>query len=580
MNINNIKAPYIVGRDIICSLFWRWGGVQMGIQILEKEQFKLLFNNSKDLVSFLKKVDNDYQFIYVNNSLQKLFSEQIVGKTFTEVIPQNFHSTIIEKCNSAVCQEKQIDFETYHHDSSSYKYFCSVIPSKFKDSIYLLIIAKEIPFETSIVNDIRNADGLFNYKRVIQSAAEISITNAEGIIIDVNDQFVERTGYSKEELIGKDHSIVNARYHSKEFFENLWNTVLNGEIWRGEICNRTKHGNPYWVDTTIIPLMDENGNIYQIISVHFDITEKKRMLTELQSVERMFRTITENTNDLIVITNEDGIILYVSNAYERKLGYKEDELIGQFYTKLLSKESIEIWNNELINISYNVDSKIELIHESKEGNPLWTECNYTVVKDYIRNRGTQIIMVAREITERKEFENKLLFLAYHDSLTQLPNRRYLQKEFPYIIEKAKHNNESIALLYVDGDNFKAVNDQFGHEVGDDFINEFGKALSKSVRSNDLVVRVGGDEFVIVLTGLERNEVKREEQVKHIIYRIHDVLKIGWTINEHLFTPTASIGISFYPDHGKELNDLLECSDKALYDIKLSTKDKYKFYEKN
>lgn len=551
----------------------------MTMQLLEKEQFELLFNNSNDCVAFLKKEDNDYRVIFANHSMQDLFSKDILGKKFTDVIKQVHNSIILEKLHFAATQKKQVDFDTYYHsDSNTRKYFCSAIPSMFKDSVYLLVIVKEIPLD-SIENEILNINGLSNFKRIIHSAAEISITNADGIIIDVNDQFVERTGYSREELIGNDHSIINARYHSKEFFDNLWSTVLNGEIWRGEICNRTKHGILYWVDTTIIPLLDENGNIHQIISVHFDITEKKRMLTELQNVELMFRMITENTNDLIVITNEDGIILYVSNAYERKLGYKEDELIGQFYTKLLSKESKEIWNNELINLGYSLNSKIELIHESKEGNPLWTECNYTVVKDYIRNKGTQIIMVAREITERKEFENKLLFLAYHDSLTQLPNRRYLQKEFPYIIEKASKNKESFAVLYVDGDNFKAVNDQFGHEVGDEFINEFGKALSKCVRSNDLVVRVGGDEFVIVLTGLVRNEVKRKEQVIQIIHRIHDVLEEGWMINDHLFKPTASIGISSYPDHGERLDSLLESSDKALYDIKLNHKDKFKFYEK-
>ncbi|NLY80203.1 MAG: diguanylate cyclase [Lysinibacillus sp.] len=552
----------------------------MNLQILEKAQFDLLFNNSNDFVTLLKKADNDYQIIYVNKKMHSYFRKDLIGKNLTDLVPQDRCSTLINHYNLAICKKQQIDFlEYFEKNSDLRKYRFSVLPIIHNDSNYLLVFAKKIPIESNVEKELRLSNGLSNFKRVIQSAAEISITDTEGTIIDVNDQFVERTGYSREELIGNNHSIINSRYHTDEFFNNLWSTVLNGEIWRGEICNRTKHGTLYWVDTTIIPLFDENGNIHQIISVNFDITEKKRMLTELRNVERMFRMITENTNDLIVITNEDGIILYVSNAYERKLGYKEDELIGQFYTKTLSKESKEIWNNELLNIEFSANSKIELIHESKDGKQLWTECNYTAVKDYIRNRGTQIIMVAREITERKEFENKLLFLAYHDSLTHLPNRRYLQKEFPYIIEKAKSLKQSIAVLYVDGDNFKAVNDRFGHDVGDEFINEFGKSLSRSVRSNDLVVRIGGDEFVIVLTGLDRNEVKREEQVKQIIYRIHEVLKIGWTINDHLFTPTASIGVAFYPDHGVKLNDLLECSDKALYDIKMDSNDKFKFYDK-
>lgn len=424
------------------------------------------------------------------------------------------------------------------------------------------------------------SNGLYNFKHAINSASEVSVTDINGIIIEVNDRFVERTQFSREELIGNTHGIINSRYHSKEFFENLWGTIKSGKVWRGEVCNRSKYGVPYWVDTTIIPQCDEEGNIQQFFSIHFDISEKKRMLTELRNIELMFKMITENTNDLIVITNEDGIILYVSSAYDRKLGYKKDELLGQFYSKLLSKESKDIWNDELFNLDNCGNSKIELIHESKNGDVLWTECNYTVVKDYTRKQGTQIIMVAREITERKEFENKLLFLAYHDTLTQLPNRRYIQKEFPNLTEEANTKKESIAILYVDGDNFKDVNDHFGHEVGDEFINQFGKALTYSVRSNDLVVRFGGDEFVVILTGLNRNEIERKAQVDQIISRIKQNLLKGWTIANHLFTPTASIGISFYPDHGKNLDDLLELSDKALYDIKLSTKDNFKIYHDN
>lgn len=679
------------------------GGVQMKLQFLTKEQFDLLFNNSNDFIFFVKKVDVDYQFIYINKAFKNSFSKEMIGKKITEVLPQNNCTTFIKHLNLAMEEKTQVDFEDFYFvDSQLKKFKFSILPIVHEEGISLLVIAKEVvhtssnvenqysnlqrffqdtnvatlyisregkileanqqfitefklDFEkvkgncltdTSIVNhmyveqlkkainkvireektlikfvsitgdkdDIQNycttliplwdrneifgiyivfhklpeyfihqkewevTHGFAHFKRVIHSAAEISITNSEGVIIDVNDKFIERTGYSKEELIGNKHSILNSRYHTKEFFQNLWTTILRGEIWRGEICNRTKTGSFYWVDTTIIPILDHDGHIQQMVSVNFDITEKKRMLTELYNVERMFRMITENTNDLIVITNEDGIILYVSSAYERKLGYHTEELVGQFYTKVLSKESKEIWNNELLNIASSAHSKIELIHETKNGKPLWTECNYTVVKDYIRNRGTQIIMVAREITERKEFENKLLFLAYHDTLTQLPNRRYLQKEFPYIIKKAKSKKESIAVLYVDGDNFKAVNDHFGHDVGDEFINHFGEALFRSVRSSDLVVRIGGDEFIIILTGLERNEVKREEQVKQIIHRINDVLQAGWTIHDHLFTPTASIGIAFYPDHGNDLDTLLDCSDKALYDIKVTSKDNYKFYE--
>mgnify|MGYP001237539634 FL=1 len=422
------------------------------------------------------------------------------------------------------------------------------------------------------------ATGLWNLKYAIDNAADMSITDLNGIIIDVNDRFIEQTGYSKEELLGATHQIVNSGFHSKEFFQKLWETIQSGTVWRGELCNRTKFGSIYWVDTTIIPLLDEKGNIQQFMSVHYNITQKKRMITELRNIERMFKMINDNTNDLIVITNEDGIILYASSAYTRKLGYHPDELIGQCYSKVLSGDCKELWKEELLNIDHNVNSKLELIHTTKNGEALWTECNYTVVNDYSRKHGFQIIMVAREITERKKIENQLLFLAYHDSLTQLPNRRYIQQEFPNIIEEAKARNTSIAVLYVDGDNFKDINDRYGHEVGDAFLNHFGRALQSSVRSNDLVVRIGGDEFAIVLTGLVKNKQKRDKQVKQIIDRIKESLQNGWVISNQQFSPTSSIGVSFYPDHGTKLEELLHLADRALYDVKTISKNNYKIYQ--
>ena len=136
----------------------------------------------------------------------------------------------------------------------------------------------------------------------------------------------------------------------------------------------------------------------------------------------------------------------------------------------------------------------------------------------------------------------------------------------------------MAVLYVDGDNFKDINDHFGHEVGDEFLHQFGCALKSSVRSNDLVVRIGGDEFAIVLTGLVKDEQTRDQQVKQIIERIKETLETGWVISNQQFSPTSSIGVSFYPDHGTKLEELLHLADRALYDVKSLSKNNYKIYQ--
>ena len=292
---------------------------------------------------------------------------------------------------------------------------------------------------------IQASHGLETFKGAINSAAAISISDTTGRIVDVNDLFVERMGYTKEEIIGQTHQLLNSRYHSPEFFQDLWTAITSGEVWRGEICNKDKFGVRHWNETTIIPLLDMNGKINRYLAVYFNVSEKKNMMAQLRNIERTFRVITENINDLIVIMCEDGIISYASPSYVRLLGYGEKELVGKFYSQFLDEESLQVWEEVLENLKENVyEQTVELKLKSKQGHGLWTEGHYNAVFSNDFNGRCQIIMVSREITERKEREGKLIFMAYHDGLTNLPNRRFLNKEFPHIIEKAKALNPEAA----------------------------------------------------------------------------------------------------------------------------------------
>jgi len=546
---------------------------------------KYLFMRSVFFNSFLSTVlvSNDGRLLEANPQFIEDFNLNIDEVRFKSLLelPLSANDSQLKNYLNEACKGKPLSSKLVtfiDKDGSSRGYTATFSPLLQEDKVTaVFIFLHEVTQLIEQEKALRvTTNGLSNFQFAINSVAEIVIMDSKCEILEVNDRFIQQMGYSREELIGNTLELVNSRIHTKEFFDHIYDAIQKGELWRGEICNRKKNGALYWSDATFIPFFDEDGNVKQYINVYYDISEKKRMMTELQNVDHMFKLITENTNDLIVVTNEDGIILYVSNAYSSKLGFKKDELHGQFYTKVLAPESKSKWNEELGELADRKDSKIDLIHQSKKGENFWTECNYTVVKDYLRNH-IQIIMVAREINERKEIENQLSFLAFHDSLTHLPNRRYLQKEFPRILEDSNGISESLAVLYVDGDNFKIVNDRYGHDVGDEFIIQFGKALTKSVRANDLVVRMGGDEFAIVLTGLVQDKRKRKQQVQQIVERINENLQQGWLISKQLFAPTASIGIAFYPDHGGSLEKLLSHSDKALYGVKMTSKNNYNIY---
>ena len=142
---------------------------------------------------------------------------------------------------------------------------------------------------------------------------------------------------------------------------------------------------------------------------------------------------------------------------------------------------------------------------------------------------------------------------------------------------AKKNNTSLGVLYLDGDDFKLINDTYGHDIGDEFIRLFGKTLLASVRKQDLVARIGGDEFVILLANLSNDKDTRNEETSLVISRIKENLTNGWSIKKTIFKPTTSIGISYYPDHGYTIDELLEKADSALYEVKRQGKNQHLVY---
>ncbi|MGG0657682.1 PAS domain S-box protein [Rummeliibacillus pycnus] len=438
---------------------------------------------------------------------------------------------------------------------------------------------QELKSTVQLKNDLIQTTLLLeSYKDALNVAANICITDKSGVIEFVNEGFEKHTQYASNELVGKTHAILSSREHSDGFYKKLWNHILKGEIWRGEMCNRTKYGRTYWADTTIVPIKDSKGDITNFIGISFDISQKKSIMTNLRNIEKLFRLITEHTNDLIVITNEDGIIQYISPNYEVGLGYFKEELLGRFFTEILEPTSCDLLYKEFDTIlKDNGNSKIELEILSKDGKSYWLEAQVSAVNDSERKDVYQFVTVAREITERKEMEEKLRFLAYHDSLTMLPNRRYLLEKFDEIAKKADSSNSSIAILFIDGDNFKGINDVYGHDVGDEFIKEFGKALSSSLRDSDIVARIGGDEFIVMLTKMSKNITKRTQQIEQTIKRIQEILRVGWEIEDNHFSATSSIGVASYPEDGTDITLLLDKADSALYYAKkISGKDSYHF----
>lgn len=406
----------------------------------------------------------------------------------------------------------------------------------------------------------------------LDESSVVAISNQNGFIQFVNDKFCEISKYSREELLGQNYRILNSGYHNKDFFKDLSIIIGEGKTWKGEICNRTKYGNLYWVQTTIVPFYNDKGIPYQYVSIQNDITERKRVEEALRLSEERYRLIAENMTDLVCIIDKDGICNYASPSHVTVLGYPAEGYEGVPVIDWVFKDDHEKVQKYLVAMEKGAAIDV-LEYRFKDVNNqwIWFEARVTPIFDK-EGKFEHFLVVSREIAERRMYQQKLSYMAYHDTLTGLPNRRLLIEKLTQSINDAQRYERKLAVMYLDIDNFKSINDTFGHAIGDELLRQFVQRVKGCIRGGDIFARQGGDEFTILLP-----KIKEEQDAIKIANRIIDSLKEPLHINQHVIQITSSIGIAYYPKDSNTSYEILKYADNALYCAKKDGRNRYKTY---
>lgn len=299
-----------------------------------------------------------------------------------------------------------------------------------------------------------------------------------------------------------------------------------------------------------------------------DITEREMARLQMSKLSEAL----EQTADSVMITDINGVIEYVNQAFERTTGYSAAEAIGSrpsivksgrhdnaFYKKL--------WETILSGKVY----RDVIINRRKDGTLYYEEKSITPLKDQ-KGKVINFISAGMDITKRMQAEERLHHLAYHDVLTDLPNRTLFMERLSHALLQRHEDGAKVAVLFLDVDRFKAINDTLGHESGDRFLQSFSRLLLGCVRSGDTVSRFGGDEFAILL-----ENVTSVEAVSAVAEKILDTLSRPFRVEGPDLYVTTSIGIAIYPDDADNANILLKQADSAMYQAKETGRNTFKFY---
>ncbi len=394
----------------------------------------------------------------------------------------------------------------------------------------------------------------------------ITVTDVQGRIVYTNPAEARMHGYTAEELVGMRAQVL-APPPARQGVAPQRLAALKG--WRRESFNMRKDGSLFPVQLVSDVVTDASGTPIGIVTCCVDISERLQAEAAQRASEARYRKLFERNLAGVYRATVEGAILECNDALARILGWSSraevrSRKVAEFYFR---KRDLKRVMDDLYRLGTLAGHEIEL--RRRDGSPVWVLANASLLEE----GGGPVVVEGTlvDITHRKLARRQLEYQAHHDALTRLPNRALLEQRLTAALRHAERGGGGLALIYLDVDRLKAINDTLGHDAGDALLRGLGDRLTSCLRREDTVARVGGDEFVMLLPA-----VRTRQEATGIAQKILKALAKGFQVEGHEIQVTSSLGIALYPEDGRDAATLRRQADAALYRAKQLGRNTYRF----